>query len=75
MGGVVEVLAVAVGSGGACTALVRSLSAWAAHRRSDVSLTLRGDNGQTLKVDAKRVDSTALVRELKLLLDTSEDSE
>lgn len=41
MGGALDVLTVALGSGGAGVVLARSLSTWFTHRRSDVKLTIK----------------------------------
>lgn len=72
MGGVLEALVVALGSGGTGAVLARSLSTWLSHRRSDVKLTIKNDNGRTIELDAKRVDAQALVGEVGRLLDPPE---
>ncbi|MBF4995981.1 hypothetical protein IRT45_02295 [Nocardia sp. BSTN01] len=61
-------LAVAVGAGGVGPALAKSLTAWLTHRRSDVKLTLTRSDGTQLKIDAYRVDSPQVLRELRDLL-------
>ncbi|WP_433512356.1 effector-associated constant component EACC1 [Nonomuraea sp. CA-143628] len=55
LGGVIELLSVAAGSGGAGVALVQALKAWLANRHSDVSITVTTEAG-TVTVEAKRVD-------------------
>ena len=55
LGGAVEVLAVAVGQGGAVTALVSVLVAWLRRRVGDVSVTLTRPDGTSISVDAKHV--------------------
>jgi hypothetical protein len=45
LGGVFEVLAVALGSGGAVTALAASLTAWLKTRRPDVTVTITTTKG------------------------------
>jgi hypothetical protein len=45
LGGVVDVLAVALGSGGAMTALAGSLTAWLKTRRPDVTVTITTAKG------------------------------
>jgi hypothetical protein len=66
MGPVVDAIAIAAGSGGALTVLAASLRTWLAHpRRSDVKIKIRGADGRTVEVDAKRVaDVPGLVREV-----------
>lgn len=69
LGGLVDVLSVALGSGGAGVALTHSLNAWLASRRSDVRLTVKS-RGREVVLDAQRVkDVPALLREV---LDGSE---
>ncbi|WP_433193011.1 effector-associated constant component EACC1 [Nocardia sp. CA-107356] len=75
MGGVVDMLAVALSSGGAGAALAGSLSTWLTHRRSDVKITVTGTNGRSIELDARRVpDVSALVRDIDRLVDTAERS-
>lgn len=45
LGGVIDVLAVALGSGGAVTALASSLTAWLKTRRHDVTVTITTAEG------------------------------
>ncbi|WP_019930719.1 effector-associated constant component EACC1 [Nocardia sp. BMG111209] len=67
-GGVYEAIGVALGAGGVASALVRSLTAWVTHRRSDVKLTFtRGDT--TVEFDGARVDPEEVLRELRSLLE------
>jgi hypothetical protein len=67
LGALADVLVVAVGSGGALTVLATSLKAWLAQpRRSDVRIRVQRDDGQTVEIDASRVDGErvdALVRQ------------
>ncbi|MGW0359217.1 effector-associated constant component EACC1 [Nocardia nova] len=67
--GVDEALGVALGAGGIASALAKSLTAWVTHRRSDVKLTLTRNDGTRLEIDAARVDSPQVLRELRDLLD------
>ena len=46
MGTAVELLSVALGSGGAGAVLVRSISAWLTQRRSEVSVSLKDADGR-----------------------------
>jgi hypothetical protein len=52
MGAVVDVLVVAVGSGGALTMLVNSISAWLRQRRSEVEVELTTSTGETVRIKA-----------------------
>ena len=62
MGALADVLTVALGSGGAITALVASLRTYFTQRRSDIKIEIRTDDGASLVVDAKRVpDAEALL--------------
>lgn len=69
MGGAVEVLTVALGSGGAATVLARSLCTWLTHRRADVTITITATDGQRIRVDVKRAgDPESVIREVGALL-------
>ena len=67
LGALADVLIVAVGSGGALSVLATSLKAWLARPRgSDVRIRVQRDGGQTVEIDASRVDDKrvdALVRQ------------
>jgi len=67
LGGAVDVLAVALGSGGAGAMLARSLTAWLQSRRSDVAITVTTSNG-TVKVDARNLDSDEVLPMLQQVL-------
>ncbi|MFE6903552.1 hypothetical protein ACFVFJ_43110 [Streptomyces sp. NPDC057717] len=54
LGSGLDVVSVALGSGGVGVALAQSLSAWLRARRSDVKVTVTA-NGRTVEVDARRV--------------------
>ncbi|MER7988386.1 hypothetical protein ABTY53_22770 [Streptomyces noursei] len=54
LGSGLDVVSVAVGSGGVGVALAQSLSAWLRTRRSDVKVTVTA-NGRTVELDARRV--------------------
>jgi Effector Associated Constant Component 1 len=61
LGGVFDVLAVSLGSGGAGVALARSLVTWLQTRRSDVRITVTSSAGK-VEFEAHRVkDSDALL--------------
>ncbi len=63
LGVLTDMLSVAVGGGGALTALATSLKAFFSQpRRSDVRITIRTPDGRSVEIDAKRVaDVEALV--------------
>lgn len=64
LGGAVELLTVALGSGGAGLALARALTAWLINRHSDVSITVTTETG-SVTLEAKRVgDPLPLLREV-----------
>jgi hypothetical protein len=68
LGALVDVLVAAVGSGGALTVLLSSLQAFIATRGADIKITLKGEGGREVTVDAKRVkDVDALVRDVRSL--------
>jgi hypothetical protein len=65
LGATADALVIALGSGGALTALATSLRAFLAQpRRSDIRIVVRTPNGRSVQVDAKRVrDVEVLLRE------------
>lgn len=70
LGAVVDVLTVAVGSGGVGVALVQSLCTWLRTRRPAVTITLLGADGRSLRIDLQRAqDPAALIRAAGSLLD------
>ena len=73
MGTAVDVLTVAVGSGGVLAVLARSVSAWFEHRRPDISLEIQTSQGQSLKLDAKRSrDAVALLKVMQDAIDRTD---
>ena len=52
MGAVVDVLVVAVGSGGALTMLVSSISSWLQQRRSEVEVEMTTSTGEIVRIRA-----------------------
>ncbi|MGH2844047.1 MAG: effector-associated constant component EACC1 [Solirubrobacteraceae bacterium] len=70
MGGVLEVLEVALGSGGAGAVLAGSVSTWLSQpRRADVTLTVTAEDGRRIELDARLVrDPAVLLREVERLL-------
>ncbi|UGT60349.1 effector-associated constant component EACC1 [Nocardia asteroides] len=70
MGGVADVVTVALGAGGAGTVLVSSLRAWFATRHSDLSLSLTLPDGTEVSLDANRVKQKETFEHLQRLLDS-----
>lgn len=70
MGGVLDVLMVALGSGGAGAVLATSVSTWLSQpRRADVKLTITAEDGRHIELDAHRVrDPVVVLREVERLL-------
>ncbi|CAM4519597.1 hypothetical protein NONI108955_41370 [Nocardia ninae] len=68
MGGLAEVLVVALGAQGIASTLFQSLSTWFTHRRSDIAVTLTLDHTE-LTLDAKRVKTPEITQALQALLD------
>ncbi|MEV6839079.1 hypothetical protein AB0N17_32005 [Streptomyces sp. NPDC051133] len=58
LGSGLDVISVAVGSGGVGVALAQSLSAWLRSRRADIKMTFTA-NGHTIEIDAQRVKDPA----------------
>jgi membrane-associated two-gene conflict system component 1 (EACC1) len=76
MGGVLEVLAVTLGSGGVGAVLAASLSTWLTHRRSDIKLTITGRDGDTAELDARRVRNIPeLIDQVARLVDRRDHTE
>lgn len=58
LGALGDALVIAVGSGGALTALATSLRGWLTQpRRSDVRIRVTGEAGRTVEISADRVNS------------------
>lgn len=73
MGGVVDVLTVALGSGGIGVVLIRSLCTWLIHCRTDVTVTITAPDGKSVQVDAKRAaDPEQIMREAGVLFDRTD---
>jgi hypothetical protein len=78
MGGLLDVLTIAMGSGGVGAVLARSLSTWLTHRRADVKVTFRGPDGRSFEVDTRldRDDHLpTLMREIRQLTESPEQQE
>ncbi|KSU68257.1 hypothetical protein AS032_31175 [Rhodococcus qingshengii] len=70
MGGLADVLLVAVGSGGIGTALVASLKAWFANRNSDVNLKVTLPTGAVISVEGKRVKQDEIFSNMQTMIDS-----
>ena len=65
MGALSEVLLVALGSGGAITALIGAIPLWLKHRRSDLKVVVSDGDGRQVSIDATNVhDAEALIRQI-----------
>ncbi|MCA2183940.1 effector-associated constant component EACC1 [Nonomuraea cavernae] len=65
MGASVELLTVAVGSGGAMVVLIQSVCTWLTSRRADVKVTISAADGRRIEVDIHRAaDPMAVLREV-----------
>lgn len=67
LGPVLEALVVAVGPGGAATALAASVVAWLRNRHGEVRVKLTRPDGRSMELTAKRVaelDAAALERQV-----------
>lgn len=71
MGAAVELLTVALGSGGAGAVLVRSICTWLGQRRSQVSVTLKDRDGRefTFTSTSRNLDSSEVFREASAIFD------
>lgn len=76
LGGVLDVLVVALGSGGAGAVLAGSLSTWLTQRRVDITVTVTTSDGRDITVDVRRArDPQAVIGAIHALLEPSGDSE
>jgi hypothetical protein len=67
LGGVFDMLAVALGSGGAGVALAKSLTVWLQTRHPDVNITVTSPSG-SVKVDAHRIKDAGVLPLLEEVL-------
>jgi hypothetical protein len=67
LGGVLDLLTVALGSGGVGAALARSLAAWLQARRSDVSVRVSSRAG-SVTIDARRIKDSDVASLLNKVL-------
>lgn len=74
MGAALDVLAVALGSGGAGAVLARSLSTWLVQRRADVIVRLSRKDGQDVVVEVHRSsDPQAVINSVGQLLESRQE--
>nr|BFD86818.1 hypothetical protein StreXyl84_62190 [Streptomyces sp. Xyl84] len=74
MGSALDVLAVALGSGGAGAVLAQSLSTWLVQRRADVTVRLIRQDGREVTVEVQRAtDPQAVIRAVGHLLDGGDE--
>ncbi|MFG2358346.1 hypothetical protein [Streptomyces sp. NPDC048521] len=74
MGAALDVLVVALGSGGAGAVLARSLSTWLVQRRADVTVRLSRGDGQEVTVEVRRTsDPQAVIGAVGQLLEGGEE--
>lgn len=66
LGSLVDLIEVAVGSGGAVTVLMTAITAWIQSRGSDVTIRVEASNGRKVEFDAKRIKKAdaATVRQI-----------
>ncbi|MYZ36197.1 MULTISPECIES: hypothetical protein [unclassified Streptomyces] len=68
MGAALDVLTVAIGSGGVAAVLARSVTTWLIQRRADVTVTVTAEDGTRVEVDVRRArDPEALIRQVAAL--------
>lgn len=74
MGAALDVLAVALGSGGAGAVLARSLSTWLVQRRADVTVHVSRGDGRKVTVEVRRTsDPQAVIGAVGELLEGGEE--
>ncbi|MFB6814649.1 hypothetical protein ACFCV8_08885 [Streptomyces sp. NPDC056347] len=65
MGSAVELLTVALGSGGILAVLIQSVCTWLTSRGTDMKITISAEDGRRIEVDVQRAaDPQALLREI-----------
>ncbi|MFE4691699.1 hypothetical protein ACFRH6_16760 [Streptomyces sp. NPDC056749] len=75
LGTAVELLAVAIGSGGVISVLATSLSTWLQQpKKTDITLKVTGPNGTTVEIDAKRATPQEVTALLNKALGTEEEA-
>lgn len=65
MGSTVELLTVALGSGGVLAVLIQSVCSWLTSRGTDIKIAVSTEDGRRIEVDVQRAaDPQALLREV-----------
>ncbi len=65
MGSTMELLTVALGSGGILAVLIQSVCTWLTSRGTDIKVTISAEDGRRIEVDVQRAaDPQALLREV-----------
>ncbi|MFD0622155.1 hypothetical protein ACFQ2K_06115 [Streptomyces sanglieri] len=65
MGSTMELLTVALGSGGILAVLIQSVCTWLTSRGTDIKITISAEDGRQIEVDVQRAaDPQALLREI-----------
>jgi len=72
LGGTLEVVAVALGPGGAAAIVSHVLITWIKQRRSQVSLRIRREDGTEIELEADRVRAADPQQLRQLITDTAE---
>ncbi|MET8144591.1 hypothetical protein ABZU32_30160 [Sphaerisporangium sp. NPDC005288] len=67
LGGAFDMLAVALGSGGAGVALAKALTVWLQTRRADVTITVTSPSG-SVKLDVQRINDAGVLPLLEEVL-------
>jgi hypothetical protein len=72
LGALADVLVVAVGSGGTLSVLATSLKAWLAQpHKPDFRVRVKGPDGRSVEIDAKRTDVASVLTLLREALGTA----
>jgi hypothetical protein len=74
MGGLADVLAVSLGSGGAGVVIAQALSTWLSRRGTDVTVTVKAPDGREISVDARGAeDPQGVIREVVRLTSPAQE--
>jgi hypothetical protein len=76
MGAAIELLTVALGSGGAGAVLVRSICTWLSQRSSEISVSLKDADGREFRFSSKsrKQDPSEVFREVSALFTSLHDN-
>lgn len=74
MGATVQLLTVALGSGGALAVLMQSLCTWLTSRGTDITITVSAADGRQIEVDVRRAsDPQAVLREVSEIFHAADE--